>query len=100
MTTVRFLEAASDEFLEAPGSYAAISHSLGADFLNEIEAALDRVRVFPKHGSRYLHGSRRALIRGFPFQMVYLIDVDVAIVVAVAHQHREPGYWSQRVSRR
>lgn len=98
MTTVRFLDAAGAELLAALDDYSTISPILGADFLDEIESVLDRIGTFPRHGSPYLHGTRHVVLRGFPFQLVYVLEGGEAIIAACAHQHREPGYWRRRLS--
>lgn len=41
---------------------------------------------------------RRALFPGFPYAMIFLVTDDVIHVLAVAHQHRAPGYWLYRIS--
>jgi len=39
-------------------------------------------------------------MRGFPFLLVYSIEVDHILVVAAAHNKRRPGYWLDRLDRR
>jgi plasmid stabilization system protein ParE len=41
-------------------------------------------------------GTRRVLLRQFPYTVFYEVDGDVVFVIAVAHQRREPGYWRKR----
>jgi plasmid stabilization system protein ParE len=41
---------------------------------------------------------RRALFPGFPYAMIFLVVDDVIHVLAVAHQHRAPGYWLYRIT--
>ena len=41
-------------------------------------------------------GTRRCLLRHFPYTVFYEIDGMNAFVLAVAHRRREPGYWRQR----
>ena len=41
-------------------------------------------------------GTRRRLLRHFPYTIFYEIDGNVVFVLAVAHQRREPGYWRSR----
>lgn len=72
---------------------------LGHDFLAEVEAAAHRIAVFPAHGSPYLHGTRRVVLKRFPFSLVYSLEGETALVVAVAHDHRRPGYWSRRMKK-
>jgi toxin ParE1/3/4 len=46
----------------------------------------------------YLHGTRAYLLRRFPYIVAYRIAEHRVEVLAVAHGHRKPGYWSDRVS--
>ncbi len=39
---------------------------------------------------------RRLLLSRFPYKLLYAVEADGLYVVAVAHQHRAPGYWSGR----
>ncbi len=98
MTDVPFLPAAREEFLEAVDYYAGDSATLGADFLAEVEHAVERIARFPNQGSPYLSGTRRVLLHRFPFSIVYEAKPDDLLIVAVAHQHRRPGYWLNRLS--
>jgi plasmid stabilization system protein ParE len=43
---------------------------------------------------------RRALVPGFPYALVFVVGQDVVHVLAVAHQHRMPGYWLQRLAQK
>ena len=40
---------------------------------------------------------RRALVPGFPYALVFVVGEDAIEVLAVAHQHRMPGYWLYRL---
>ena len=40
---------------------------------------------------------RRCLIARFPYGLIYGIDGDTIVVVAVAHLHRRPRYWIDRI---
>jgi hypothetical protein len=37
-------------------------------------------------------------VHGFPYDVVYQVEQDELQVLAVAHQHRKPGYWRERLS--
>lgn len=43
---------------------------------------------------------RRALVPGFPYALVFVVTDDAIDVLAVAHQHRMPGYWLYRLSQK
>lgn len=97
MITVEFLPAAREELLAVAERYDAETPGLGEAFLTEVERAVERITAFPAHGSLYLADTRRVLLRRFPFSVVYVADANVALVIAVAHHSRRPGYWRKRL---
>ena len=44
----------------------------------------------------HLHGTRKFLLRRFPYGVVYRITKSAIQVIAVAHGRRRPGYWKSR----
>jgi mRNA-degrading endonuclease RelE of RelBE toxin-antitoxin system len=45
------------------------------------------------------HGLRAKRIEGFPYRVVYLVQADMVVIVAYAHEKRRPGYWRTRLTR-
>jgi plasmid stabilization system protein ParE len=43
------------------------------------------------------HGSRKFVLRRFPFAIFYREKQAVIHVLAIAHGHRRPGYWKDRL---
>ena len=82
---------------EAALFYEAAISGPGDDFLDDIQHAIDSVRDRPALGTLIDYGFRRALIRRFPFSIVYAIERGKIVVVAVAHHRRSPDYWVERV---
>ena len=41
-------------------------------------------------------GIRRSLIRRFPYSLLYRVDPDEIVILAVMHQKRHPAYWLSR----
>lgn len=70
MADLPFLPAAREEFLAAANYYDAASPGLGQDFIVEVERAVARISTFPDHGSPYLAGTRRIVLRRFPYDIV------------------------------
>ena len=81
---------------EAALFYEAARAGLGHLFLDDIQRAIDTVTERPHLGVAMAHGFRRALARRFPFSVIYAVDGDEIVVVAVAHLRRKPGYWKGR----
>ena len=82
--------------IEAALFYESATATLGDDFLDDIQHAIDTIRSRPKLGAVVGFGFRRILVRRFPFSIVYAIEAEQIIVVAVAHQRRRPNYWKGR----
>jgi toxin ParE1/3/4 len=88
---------ASEETVESARFYEARSEGLGSDFLVAVDATTRRIEQFPEAGPIDRANIRRRLISGFPFTILYEIQLD-RIFAAVMHQHRRPGYWRKRLS--
>jgi plasmid stabilization system protein ParE len=97
MIAYRFLTPADEELSEAAKFYEAHSIGLGSDYLNEVQAAIDLVCEFPELGQAVDQGLRRVVLHRFPFSLIYSVETDTIVIVAVAHQRRRPDYWKSRV---
>jgi hypothetical protein len=40
---------------------------------------------------------RRYLVRVFPYAILYSVEDDYVLIIAVMHLSREPGYWKDRL---
>ncbi len=65
-------------------------------FMQEFDHAIQSINQFPDRWSPYSHGTRRFLLRRFPFFVVYQSGDGVIEVLAVAHGSRRPEYWKTR----
>ena len=99
MKSVRFLDVAQAELDEAVAYYDAESAGQGDQFLMEVLATLDRIGGYPEAWPSFGQDVRRCLTRRFPYGIVYQVLATGILVVAVAHLHREPGYWRKRTER-
>jgi plasmid stabilization system protein ParE len=90
---VRFLVAARDELRETISYYEDVRPGLGTQFRDEIYATIRRIEHHPEAWSRLSTNTRRCRTSRFPYGVIYQVDEDDLIVVAIAHLHREPGYW-------
>ena len=86
---------AGEELGEAVRWYEDQSEGLGVAFLEAVQKVISRIETHPEIGARLAdqHHTRRVLVTGFPYQIVYIVRPTEAIVVAVAHLKRRPGYW-------
>lgn len=95
---VRFHNEALEELTAEAVYYESKSTGLGARFASEVEAATRIAAEFPEMGAPFKHGTRRVFPKKFPFSVVYRIQADEIIVLAVAPDARQPGYWRDRKS--
>lgn len=96
MRAIAFLPEARDEFLSHVRHYEGEREGLGQRFTSAVMAAAELALAYPRAGSPFLSGTRRVIVRGFPFSLAYR-DTDAGIlIIALPHHSREPGYWRKR----
>ena len=97
--TVRFLEVAEIELDQAFRWYESQAPGLGDAFLIEVLSAAERISLYPEAWHSLDEGLRRCRLNRFPYGLIYAIENGDILVLAVAHLHREPGYWRDRLKR-
>jgi plasmid stabilization system protein ParE len=97
MSPAIFLPEAVEEVDEAIRYYEVRSPGLGTQFFMEIETAAKEIEQDPVIWPIYTKNTRRRLLKRFPFAIIYQIEAEEIIIVAVAHSSRKPGYWMDRV---
>jgi plasmid stabilization system protein ParE len=97
MLHVRFLTLAETEVDDAVFWYQKRSADQSLKFLAELDRALNVVLTYPFIAAEIEPNIHRFLLRGFPYSLIYGVDDDLIIVIAVAHQSREPRYWADRI---
>ena len=84
------------EASEAQARYAAIHPRIGDDFAQTVQVALLRIQQEPLLYQTLTRRSRRCVLRGFPYTIVYELHPGFLRVIALMHQSRKPGYWRRR----
>jgi toxin ParE1/3/4 len=98
---IRFLDEAIEELEGAAAWYQSQRDGLGLTFLAAVDRTVDSIERWPRSGpladqvAEHLE-VRRAPIARFPYYLAYMVTNDVLFVLAVAHEHRRPGYWTER----
>lgn len=93
----KFHPEALAEYREAALWYANREKPLGAKFLTTVEEAIQRVVEAPTRWRVVDEDVRRCLAHVFPYAILYTIEADFILIVAVMHCSREPGYWHRRL---
>ncbi|MEA1929211.1 MAG: type II toxin-antitoxin system RelE/ParE family toxin [Candidatus Auribacterota bacterium] len=95
--TYSFHPAARDELNQAVDYYEECEPGLGYEFLEEIYATIARILQYPVAWSQLSRRTRRCLTKRFPYGVIYQVKVKHVRIVAIAHSHRRPGYWFNRL---
>jgi len=94
---IRFRPEAEDEIAEAVDWYEARGRGLGAAFLRSVEAAIASLRRNPEMYATVLRDARRAVLRRFPYSLIYVPSASEILIVACIHGRRHPARWQRRV---
>lgn len=94
---IRFLKPALSEVDDAVVWYDSQSFGLGTQFLDDLDRVVRRIVSYPLSCPEIEPNLRRCLLSRFPYGLIYGVDADTIIVVAVSHLHREPRYWINRI---
>lgn len=76
---------------------------LGLQFLAAVDRAIRHAGAWPQSGTPVKGLGpdfvvRRLPVSGFPYHLAYLASHDRIHILAVAHDHRRPGYWKSRTT--
>ncbi|MGQ0835171.1 MAG: type II toxin-antitoxin system RelE/ParE family toxin [Gammaproteobacteria bacterium] len=93
---VAFLPAAERELREAARYYEARAPGLGSELIVELERICSVIAERNEIGPRLDAKHRKVALRRFPFALIYRVDLDALLIVALAHKRRKPGYWRSR----
>ena len=84
------------EYADAVRYYTEQRTEVAQAFIDAIEDAVYRVRESPTSYNAIDDDVRRCMTRRFPYGILYTIEQDYILILAVMHCSREPGYWKSR----
>ena len=94
---VRFLTLARNDLRFAAHYYNGQRRGLGAEFRDTVRLALERIKRHPAAWHPLSANTRRFVLHRFPYGIIYQVRDDEILIVAVAHLHREPDHWRDRL---
>jgi toxin ParE1/3/4 len=100
---LRVLAEARKETERAAEWYDEQRLGLGEDFLQELESVYTNIEDHPHRPLRITIAGleerefHRVILRRFPYKVIYEVDDDEIVVLAVAHARRKPNYWADRL---
>lgn len=93
----RFLAPARAEVEEAIAYFDEQRRGLGDRFEQDLFDTVGFITERPLSGKRLTENVRQVGLRTFRYNVVYVVDEDEIIIVAVAHHRRRPSYWVGRL---
>lgn len=97
MANVVLHPSAQREYQAAVGWYQQRNPAAARRFVAEVDRVLAQVGAQPDHYGWYDDTFREAVLRRYPYSVVYRVEPSGDVLVAaIAHASREPGYWQGR----
>jgi plasmid stabilization system protein ParE len=98
MYPVRFTQTARTEMIAAQDWYEGEVQGLGRQFRAAADAVAARISDNPKLFPVVYKTVPRALLRRFPYALMFVIEPDdTLLVIACFHGSRDPARWQRRV---
>ena len=97
--TISFTAAAANDLRQIQSWYNKESDLLAERFFEALDAALSQVAKNPHRFMLLEEDVRRALMKRFPYKIVFTINeaMNRVNVIAVIHNARHPRVWKRRV---
>ena len=86
------------EFEKAVHFYKQRGRKLGQRFAQEIRTAIAKIVAAPERWRVLEQDVHICRARVFPYSVLYTIEADYILIVAIAHGKRRPGYWRYRLT--
>ena len=93
---IKLLNPAEKELDETYNYYEYKLSGLGEEFIKEFRAVLKRISIHPKAWQLVQNNVRKCIMNKFPYNVIYSIEKDHLIILAISHQHRHPDNWKNR----
>jgi toxin ParE1/3/4 len=87
---------AQTDFDEAFDWYENQRPGLGIDFAAQVQEVFDRISVNPLLHAAVFRDVRKALVRRFPYSVLYRVEATQILIIAVFHSRRDPSIWQGR----
>jgi len=97
MTYQLYLQtAAINDLQEAVDWYETQQDGLGQEFLSIVGEVLGFIEKNPLVCALVYRQKRRATLRRFPYNIIYVVEGDLVRVSAIMHGKKDPSGWKKR----
>lgn len=94
----RLTHMASAELEDAVAFYNQQASGLGYEFAAEFMVAIDRIRDFPDAWPVFEATIRRYRLTRFPYGVLYHIEGQTLLILAIMHLAIDPARWRERAN--
>lgn len=95
---IYILPPADVELDDAINYYNEQLPGLGDSFYQEFLKTTEIISYFPESWRKVGSKTRRANIKKFPYLILYIVDGQDVLITCIAHQHRDPRYYVERIA--
>ena len=88
---------AAVEFEESVRFYQTRGRTLGDRFAAQVRKSIQTILKTPERWRIIEDEVRRCRVAIFPYAVLYSIEREFVLIIAIAHDKREPGYWKKRL---
>ncbi len=85
------------EVVDAATFYSSKVPGLGADFLVEVDRAVQSIQSDPTRFEVMEDDIRRCPVKRFPYSIYFRVVVDTVRILVVQHHGRDSEYWKSRL---
>ncbi len=93
---ISFHSQAEFELLESNNWYRARSSKAHQKFITEFENTIKLIQKNPLQHPIVYDTKRKAILKTFPFSIVYIIHHQTITIISIFHQSRNPEIWKKR----
>jgi plasmid stabilization system protein ParE len=93
---IRFLPEAIAEFNDATDWYEQRQTGLGVIFVARVREVANRIAANPRLHAAVYGDVRKAVVKQFPYVVLYREEPREVVVIAVFHTARDPSIWQSR----
>ena len=94
---IKFIHPADQELIDAYQYYESQLAGLGYQFLEEFNTIIKLILKYPTLWLKVGQRTRRAILKNFPYIILYVFEEDTVHITCIAHQHRDQEYYIERM---
>jgi len=97
MKEILFIPPSDKELEDAIKYYNNQLSGLGSQFYQELMEAIEVIQKYPSAWKKVGEHTHKLLLKRFPYLVLYIPEANKILITAIAHQHRRPEYYIERI---